>query len=98
MREIFLGMLGLCMGTTIASGVVAFIISLGIVPRFAGITGSAAQVRLYENIIDEEKGVYNKEDGSLNVNPNSLTKVTAYVEPALMEAKGYDSFLSLIHI
>ena len=45
MREIFLGMLGLCMGTTIASGVVAFIISLGIVPR---ITGSAAQVRLYE--------------------------------------------------
>ena len=44
MREIFLGMLGLCMGTTIASGVVAFIISLGIVPRFAGITGSAAQV------------------------------------------------------
>lgn len=35
MREIFLGMLGLCMGTTIASGVVAFIISLGIVPRFA---------------------------------------------------------------
>ena len=48
MREIFLGLLGLCMGTTIASGVVAFIISLGIVPRFAGITGSAAQVRLYE--------------------------------------------------
>ena len=49
-------------------------------------------VRLYENIVDEEKGVYNKEDGSLNVNPNSLTTVTAYVEPALMEAKGYDSF------
>ena len=51
-----------------------------------------AEVRLYENIVDEEKGVYNKEDGSLNVNPTSLTKVTAYVEPALMEAKGYDSF------
>ena len=51
-----------------------------------------ATVRLYENIVDEEKGVYNKEDGSLNVNPNSLTTVTAYVEPALMEAKGYDSF------
>ena len=30
-----------------------------------------ATVRLYENIVDEEKGVYNKEDGSLNVNPNS---------------------------
>ena len=51
-----------------------------------------ATVRLYENIVDEEKGVYNKEDGSLNVNPNSLTTVTAYVEPALMEAKVYDSF------
>ncbi len=51
-----------------------------------------AVVRLYENIVDEEKGVYNKEDGSLNLNPNSLTVVKAYVEPALMEAKGYDSY------
>ena len=51
-----------------------------------------AETRLYENIVDEEKGVYNKEDGSLNLNPNSLTVTTAYVEPALMEAKGYDSF------
>ena len=50
-----------------------------------------ATVRLYENIVDEEKGVYN-EDGSINVNPNSLTTVTAYVEPALMEAKGFDSY------
>ncbi|MCD8153270.1 MAG: glutamine--tRNA ligase/YqeY domain fusion protein [Clostridiales bacterium] len=51
-----------------------------------------AVVRLYENIVDEEKGVYNKEDGSLNVNPNSLTTVTAFVEPALMKARGYDSY------
>lgn len=50
-----------------------------------------AQVRLYENIIDEEKGVYN-EDGSLNLNPDSLTVKKAYVEPALAEAKAYDSF------
>lgn len=51
-----------------------------------------AQVRLYENIIDEEKGVYN-EDGSLNLNPNSLTVLTdCYVEPALSNAKAYDSF------
>ena len=49
-------------------------------------------VRLYENIVDEEKGVYNKEDGSLNLNPNSLTTVSAYVEPELMKAKGYDSY------
>lgn len=48
MREVLLGVLGLCMGMTIASGVVAFIISLGIVPRFAGITRSATRVRLYE--------------------------------------------------
>ena len=51
-----------------------------------------AEVRLYENIIDEEKGVYNKEDGSLNLNPNSLTTVEAYVEPGLMEAVGFDRF------
>ncbi len=48
-------------------------------------------VRLYENIIDEEKGVYN-EDGSLNLNPNSLTVCQAYVEPALAQAKAYDRF------
>ena len=34
-----------------------------------------AEVRLYENLIDEEKGVYNEEDGSMNINPNSLTVV-----------------------
>lgn len=50
-----------------------------------------AEVRLYENIIDEEKGVYN-EDGSLNLNPNSLTVKQAYLEPALAQAKPYDSF------
>ena len=52
-----------------------------------------AEVRLYENLIDEEKGVYNKEDGSLNLNPNSLTVVKeAYVEPSFEGAKAYDSF------
>ena len=51
-----------------------------------------AEVRLYENIVDEEKGVYN-EDGSLNLNPNSKTVLTnCYIEPALTEAKPYDSF------
>ena len=51
-----------------------------------------AQVRLYENIIDEEKGVYN-EDGSLNLNPNSLTVIeNAYLEPGFEGAKPYDSF------
>ncbi|WP_274941271.1 glutamine--tRNA ligase/YqeY domain fusion protein [Chordicoccus furentiruminis] len=52
----------------------------------------AATVRLYENLIDESKGVYN-EDGSLNLNPHSLTVVKgARLEPALKEAKPYESF------
>lgn len=50
------------------------------------------EVRLFENIVDEEKGVYNEEDGSINVNPDSKKVVTAYVEPALAEAKAYESF------
>ncbi len=51
-----------------------------------------AEVRLYENIIDEEKGVYN-EDGSLNLNPNSLTVLKeCYIEPSVKGAQAYDSF------
>ena len=52
-----------------------------------------AEVRLYENLIDEEKGVYNKEDGSLNLNPNSLTVIKdAVVEPSFEGYGAYDSF------
>ena len=51
-----------------------------------------ATVRLYENLIDEEKGVYN-EDGSLNLNPNSLTVLkNCKLEPSLKDAKAFDSF------
>ncbi len=51
-----------------------------------------AQVRLFENLIDEEKGVYN-EDGSLNLNPDSLTVMEdCYLEPAFAGAKAYDRF------
>ena len=51
-----------------------------------------AEIRLYENIVDEEKGVYN-EDGSLNLNPNSLTILKdCVVEENLKDAKAYDSF------
>ena len=51
-----------------------------------------ATVRLYENIVDEEKGVYN-EDGSLNLNPNSLTVLkNCMVDEKLAGAKAYDSF------
>ena len=52
-----------------------------------------AEARLYENIVDEEKGVYNEEDGSLNLNPNSLTVLNnCYIEPGIQGAKAYDSF------
>ncbi len=51
-----------------------------------------AEVRLYENLIDEEKGVYN-EDGSLNLNPNSLTVLKdCYVEDNFDDAKPCDSY------
>ena len=51
-----------------------------------------AEARLYENIINEEKGVYN-EDGSLNLNPNSLTILkNCYLEPNFADAKAYDSY------
>ncbi len=50
------------------------------------------EARLYENIIDEEKGVYN-EDGSMNINPNSLKVLpNCFVEPIVKDAKPYDSF------
>ena len=55
-------------------------------------TAVKAECRLYENLIDEEKGVYN-EDGSMNLNPNSLTVLKeCYLEPSLKDAKAYDSF------
>ncbi len=51
------------------------------------------EARLYENLIDEEKGVYNEEDGSLNLNPNSMTILKdCYIEPAAKDAKAFDSF------
>jgi len=51
-----------------------------------------AEVRIYENIIDEEKGVYN-EDGSLNLNPDSLKVLSeCYLEPEFAGAKAYDRF------
>ena len=55
-------------------------------------TAVQAECRLYENLVDEEKGKLN-EDGTLNLNPNSLTILKeCYVEPSLKNAKAYDSF------
>lgn len=51
-----------------------------------------AEVRLYENIIDEEKGVYD-EDGNINLNPDSLTVLkNCCLEPNFTDVKAYDSF------
>ena len=55
-------------------------------------TAKKIECRLYENIVDEEKGKLNA-DGTLNLNPNSLTILKeCYGEPALAEAESYDSF------
>lgn len=51
------------------------------------------ECRLYENLIDEEKGVYDEETGSMNINPNSLeVRKNCYVEPCVKGAKAYESF------
>ena len=64
----------------------------GTIHWVAADTAVSAQVRLYENIIDEEKGVYN-EDGSLNLNPDSLTVlVGCKLEPAFAGAEKYARF------
>ncbi len=55
-------------------------------------TAGQVTARLYEQLIDEEKGKLN-DDGTLNFNPNSLVTVTnCMVEPELMDVKAYDSF------
>ena len=64
----------------------------GTIHWVAAKTAVKAECRLYENLIDEEKGVYN-EDGSMNLKPNALTVLKeCYLEPSLKDAKAYDSF------
>ena len=64
----------------------------GTIHWVAAPTAATAEVRLYENLVDEEKGVYN-EDGSVNINPDSLKVLeNCYVEPALAAAKPGDRF------
>ena len=64
----------------------------GTIHWVAAPTAVKATARLYENLVDEEKGVYN-EDGSLNLNPNSLRILKdCYLEPSLAEARPGESF------
>ena len=55
-------------------------------------TAVEAEVRLYENLVDEEKGMYD-EDGNVNVNPNSVTIYEkSYIEATAADAKADDRF------
>jgi glutaminyl-tRNA synthetase len=59
-------------------------------------TAIPAEVRLYENLIDEEKaneaGAIYSEDGGLYLNPNSLTVKNCFLESAFAGAGAYDRF------
>ena len=64
----------------------------GTIHWVAAPTAKKVTARLYENLVDEEKGMF-AEDGSLNLNPHSLTvRDCCYVEPALGESAGGDRF------
>ena len=64
----------------------------GTIHWVAAPTAKSVTARLYENIIDQEKGMF-AEDGTLNLNPNSLVvRDKCYVEPALAEAAPGERF------
>ena len=64
----------------------------GTIHWVSAVNAIPAECRLYENLIDEEKGVYN-EDGSMNLNPNSLTVLkNCLLEKSLAGTKSYESF------
>ncbi|MCR5488071.1 MAG: glutamine--tRNA ligase/YqeY domain fusion protein [Lachnospiraceae bacterium] len=55
-------------------------------------TAVKVTARLYNNIVDEEKGVYN-EEGEVNVNPDSLIVMDqCMIEPSVKDAEPYESF------
>ncbi len=55
-------------------------------------TAVPATIRLYENLVDEEKGVYDEETGKVNVNPNSLVIREGFVESSVAGAVAFDTF------
>ena len=64
----------------------------GTIHWVAAETARKVTVRLYENLVDEEKGKLNA-DGTVNFNPNSLTVLNnCYVEPSLQNAASGESF------
>jgi len=64
----------------------------GTIHWVAASTAVKVTARLYESLIDQEKGMF-AEDGTLNLNPDSLAvREECYVEPALAEAVAGDRF------
>ncbi|MCD8078215.1 MAG: glutamine--tRNA ligase/YqeY domain fusion protein [Lachnospiraceae bacterium] len=64
----------------------------GTIHWVAAATATRVTARLYENIVDEEKGLL-AEDGTLNLNPRSLVvRENCYVEPELAKAEVGDRF------
>lgn len=68
----------------------------GTIHWVAAKTAMNAEVRLYENLIDEAKademGSIYSEEGDLYLNPNSLEVRNCYLEPAFEGAVAYDRF------
>ena len=50
-REVFLGFVGLASGLAVSAAVFAFVISLGIIPRFAAKSHTNSHILTYENAI-----------------------------------------------
>lgn len=50
-----------------------------------------AEARIYDNLVDEEQGIYD-EEGNPNINKNSLIIKDCYVEPSVSDAKILDSY------
>ena len=68
----------------------------GTIHWVAAQTAVPAEIRLYENLIDEQKadelGSIYDENGELYLNPNSLVVKQGYLEPAFAGAEAYERF------
>ncbi len=68
----------------------------GTIHWVAAHTAIPAEIRLYENLIDEEKaneqGSIYDESGELYLNPHSLTIKQGFLEPAFAGAQAYERF------
>ena len=49
LRELLAGIVGLCGGMVVATALAAFIIGLGMIPRYAGVTHTGNHLLFYEN-------------------------------------------------